>query len=247
MRIAALFCALLAVQGSAVLADDLPPDDAVWGCTSAAFFDRVDGGIADHAGPAYRALYTSYFAEGSDSVLEDRAVRLPDGHAFLQTVPECWDINGDGVPDPIVVRYRPGSGLSLTTYVRGAEHRTLAAHPAASSLAPVAIGPLGTDADFHAAYLSLDSDGSALNVVGLRLTEITHMYQMDGFADPTGIDPRVRSFARDCGDGPELVLPSSDWATLDAVRVGPGGLERVKLADKPDFSRLVRALECHTE
>ncbi len=49
---------------------------------------------------------------------------------------------------------------------------------------------------------------------------------------------------RDCGNGPELVLPNDDWSETLLVRFGGGEIKSAVLADRTDRVTLSRALEC---
>ncbi len=246
MRAAPILCVgvlmLAAIPLVAVSDDKIPPDGAAWGCAGAAYFDKVEG----QGDAAYRSLYTSYFAEGSDSELVDSVVTLPEGTVFADHAPRCWDVDGDGAPDPFVVE-RDARKTSLRVYVQGKAAIEIDAVPADRGISPVALTALSAPDGALIAYLSVGSDSADLIIARIQDGTATEVGRAAGFADPTGRDHRVVEFVRDCGQGPELVLPSTDWRALEVVRLAAAGLERDILARTPDFSRLVRALECHKE
>lgn len=244
MRAAFVFTAAL-LASPAHAAEDLPPDGAAWGCASAAYFDRVE--TAAYDGPAHRSLYSSFYVDGPDSDIVEHVLTLPEGAYFADHAPRCWDFNADGAPDPAtVVRSQEGK-LALVAYVRGEALFEIGHSRDVTKLSPVAVRPLGPDAKVDIAYIRSDQQSADLIVTRIREGSERDRYVENGFADPTGIDHRVTDFVRDCGDGPELVLPSTNWNTLDVIGVTDAGLTRVTLAEKPDFSRLVRALECTSE
>ncbi len=245
MRAAVLLLAAFLSPGTGVLADDTAPDTLHWGCASAAYMEPLD--IPGYDGPAFRSLYTTYYVDGAGGDIEEAIVPVADGGAYLGAAPYCGRFDDDGAPDPLVVRFSPGHGTEIVAIVRGRDHIIIAAHPDAADLAPVAITSLSGRPGQAVAYLETARDMSVLHIVQVNAGEVQDRLSLEGFADPTGRDPRVVDFVRDCGDGPELVLPSTNWTTLDKIRLIPDGLERATIARKPDFSRLVRALECHTE
>jgi hypothetical protein len=245
MRAACLVGIAAAALSSVAVGNESELPGASWGCSSAAYFEPVEVDGFDRT--AFRALYTNFYADGPGSDIVEKRVRLPGGDAFLGGQPTCWDFNGDGAPDPITVARETENKTTLAVYIRGQRAIDIDSGNGQVVLAPVAVHRFGRETGVHVAYLSTTDGRTDLNVAHIAGGEVQSIEALAGFADPTGSDPRVLEFVRDCGGGPELVLPSSGWKTLDVVRVTDGGLERATLADNPDFSRLVRALECTPE
>ncbi len=244
MRAVGLITAAL-LGCSAHASDEVPPPGAAWGCSSAAYFDPVE--IAGSDRPVYRSLYSSFFADGPDSDIVEHVLTLPENLFFDGPQPFCWDFNGDRAPDPVAVTRTAEGAPTLVAYALGKPLFEIAYGLETTHLSLVAVQRLGSSALVDIAYLRFGDQGGDLVVTRLRDGWESASTIEKGFADPTGIDHRVADFVRDCGGGPELALPSTGWETLDVIAVTDDGLERATLAEKPDFSRLVRALECTPE
>lgn len=147
-------------------------------------------------------------------------LRLPPNRVFEDIAPRLADLDGNGSAEAVVVEtdLRGGArlavysadGLLAATAFIGRPHRWLA---------PFAIADLDGDGGLEVAYVDRPHLARMLRVVRLQKGRLVEVAALEGFSAHRIGDDFITGGARDCGAGPELVLPSGDWSRLMAVRL----------------------------
>jgi len=178
--------------------------------------DRIEAGAlrAETAltGPCQSMVYL-----GAEAVFED-------------VTPRIADVTGDGLNDVVVIETRLDAGSSLAVYGMDGETFTkLAATPHIGRrfrwLAPAGIADFDGDGVLDVAYVETPHIGGTLRIwsfAGNNAHEIVSSY---GFSNHRIGEDFITGGVRDCGHGPELVLPNFDWGQLMVVRYSGGALD----------------------
>lgn len=167
-------------------------------------------------------------------------ITLPDTRVFEDISARLADVTGDGAPEVIVVETDIATGASLAVY--GPKGK-LAATPHFGQthrwLAPAAIADFDGDGVQDIAYV--DRPHLVRELVFVRLTggKLAEFARLPGLTNHRIGDDTITSTTRDCGAGPEVVLPNADWTRLMAAT--PKGAQDIGRLDK---SALKRAAAC---
>ena len=169
-------------------------------------------------------------------VVGDRTVTLtlPENRVFEDVEARLADVTGDGAPEVIVVETDLAQGASLALY--GPQGK-IAATPFIGQrhrwLAPAGIADFDGDGRIEIAYVDRPHLRKELVFVRLDGDRLVETLRLPGLTNHRIGEDVISGGLRDCGQGPELVLASSDWTRLMRVRAGvvqdigplpPGGL-----------------------
>ena len=168
------------------------------------------------------------------------------GRVFEDLAPRCADLDGDGGFEIVTVEAAKGEGARLAVWHPG-EGRIAATPPLGRShrwLAPAGIGDLDADGAPEIALVAMPHLEGRLEVWTLSRGGLEREAAARGFSNHRIGESIILSGIRDCGDGPELVLPDFDWTALQAVRVARGSVFSRTLPLGADRAGLARALDC---
>ena len=257
MRRLRLFAAWLAVAFAApALGCDYPsaPPDAEEaraagrGVVSAIFTDATT--IYRHGvlGDRIEAGALRVRSEAAQSC-PDHVVRLGDDAVFEDVTPRIADVTGDGFNDAIVVETRLDTGASLAVYgLRGGALAKLAATPHIGRrnrwLAPAGIADFDGDGVQDVAYVETPHIGGTLRVWSFAGGKARQLASAPGFSNHRIGENFITGGVRDCGRGPELVLPSADWSGTRLARFRRGVIEVRAIAGDAAPETIARALNC---
>jgi hypothetical protein len=167
---------------------------------------------------------------------------LPENRVFEDIAPRLWDIDGDGTPEIVAVEsdQRLGARLTAWTVRREADGTHRLDLRAAGAfigtrfrwLAPVGIADFTGDGRPEIAYVEMPHLARRLVLVGLRGERFEPLARMVGVSNHRIGEDFITGGLRDCGAGPEIVLPTADW--LRIVRVTYAD-EQFTLSDHGSF------------
>lgn len=192
---------------------------------------RLSGGRVLGAAP-HRAVY------------EDTAPRLVDldgdGTAEVITVISYFDQGAalqiwDEVPDPD----DPGGSVMAVvaeTPPIGRAHRWLAVAGAAD---------LDGDGRVEIAYVDRPHLAKILRIWRFEDGRLSEVASRAGLSNHRIGEAQITSGLRNCGAGPELVMPSGDWQRIMGLRLQGGKISSRDLGAFQPLEGLRRALRCH--
>jgi hypothetical protein len=179
----------------------------------------------------------------------DSAVYLGEDAVFEDVTPRIADVTGDGLNDVIVIETRIDAGASLAVYgMNGQTFEKLAATPYIGRpfrwLAPAGIADFDGDGVKDVAYVETPHIGGTLRIWSFRGNQPREIASAPGYSNHRIGENFITGGVRDCGNGPELVLPSADWSqTLLAWQHG-GVIESAVLAEDATPKTIARLMEC---
>ncbi len=179
----------------------------------------------------------------------ETSVWLGEEAVFEDTSPRIADVTGDGLNDVVVVETSVAEGAQLAVY--GAEGEALvklAATPHIGRphrwLTPAGIAGFDGDGVRDVAYVETPHIGGVLRVRSFRDGAAREIAAAPGYSNHRIGEDFISGGVRDCGNGPELVLPSADWSRTLVAWVHEGVIESAVLAHDAGPGTLARALEC---
>ncbi|MEM1315206.1 MAG: VCBS repeat-containing protein [Pseudomonadota bacterium] len=153
---------------------------------------------------------------------------LPEAQVYEDVAPRIVDLGGDGTPEVVVVEASRAGGARLAVYGldRGAL-RVVAATPEIGTrnrwLAPAAWTDLNGDGVLDLAYVDRPHLAGVLRAWTFAPGGLTEIAAERGFSNHRVGDAFILSGVRDCGEGPEVVLPDFGWSELRAARLTEAG------------------------
>jgi hypothetical protein len=174
-----------------------------------------------------------------------RLIRLPQDRVFEDVTARLADLDGDGLPEVVVVETDMAQGGMLTVYEAGG--RRAATAPFGQThrwVAPAGIGDLDGDGRIEIAYVDRPHLAQELVVVRLSGRRLVEVARLGGLTNHRIGEAVIRGGLRDCGAGPELVLATPDWTGARVVRLQGAVLQAGPVAPIEGTAGLDRALAC---
>lgn len=200
-------------------------DGVVWGCDDAGYSQPTTeyphGVLGDEI--EYKAL--TLMVETTLGVFPAEMV-LPDGKVFEDLAPRCGDLTGDGEDEVVAIVSDAEQGAQLAVYSkkRGPIDTTPPIGQRFRWLAPVGIADLNGDGRNDIAYVETPHIGGMLRVWTLQDGKLVEIASAPGYSNHRIGQDFITGGVRDCGQGPELLVPNFDWSALLSVRMQQGVL-----------------------
>ncbi len=169
--------------------------------------------------------------------------RLSGNAVFEDVTVRLADLDGDGTPELLVIKSRPGVGSSLLVLrlASGRLEQWVETAPIGTHfrwLNPIGAADLDGDGGVEVALVTTPHIGGVLRIYRLRNDALVEIAQAAGFSNHA-LGSRalgLHAFIDIDGDGtPEIVLPSADRRAIRVMRLRAGQLESldtVPLADR---------------
>lgn len=172
-------------------------------------------------------------------------VRLPQERVFEDTEPRIVDVDGDGLPEVVVVESHQQQGARLAIY----SHKgLLAAIPYIGTrnrwLAPVAIADLDGDGLVELAYIDRPHLAKTLRVWRFEDGALTQVTALEGLTNHRIGERDIAGGLRECGNGPEMIVAEGNWRRLVAVKFDGTRLAARAIGPHEGRDSFARALAC---
>lgn len=179
---------------------------------------------------------------------------LPEGRVFEDIAPRLWDVDGDGVPEIVVVEsdQRLGARLTAWTVQQSADGPHRISLRAAGDfigtrfrwLAPVGMADFTGDGKHEIAYVAMPHLARRLVLVRLERDRLAPVSHLVGISNHRIGEAFITGGVRDCGEGPEMLLPTSDWQQIVRIKFVGDRLSAVSHGPFISAGALAAELNC---
>lgn len=150
---------------------------------------------------------------------------LPETRVFEDLAPRLADLDGDGLPEVIVVETDIALGAQLAVY---GEAGKIAATPFIGRthrwLAPVGAADLDGDGHVEIAYVETPHLGKTLKIVRLEGDRLVPVAMAKGLTNHKIGDPFIQGSIADCDGHPTILTADANWARVMATTLAKGKL-----------------------
>ncbi len=250
---ALVLAALLAAPALGCDYPNAPPDaQEVWaegrGVVSAILTDATTIYAHGVLGDAVEASALRVRSNAGQSCPE-HVLRLGKQAVFEDVTPRIADVTGDGLNDVIVVETRLDSGASLAVYgMQGGVLTKLAATPHIGRrnrwFAPAGIADFDGDGVKDVAYVETPHIGGTLRIWSFAGGDARQLASAPGFSNHRIGQNFITGGVRDCGSGPELVLPNADWSRTRLAHLTSGAILTETIGSNSTNHTIAKALAC---
>ncbi|MEM7321128.1 MAG: VCBS repeat-containing protein [Pseudomonadota bacterium] len=183
---------------------------------------------------------------GSNKISCPAEAALPVGQVFEDIAPRLADLNGDGMPEIIVVQSGARSGARLAIYNRRAE--LVAATPYIGTrfrwLAPAGIGDMDQDGAVELAYVDRPHLAKTLRVWRFENGQLTEIATLGGVSNHRIGDEVIWGGMRNCAGTPQMVLADGGFRRIVLVELNRNRLQLRDTTLRPTPGNFSKVLAC---
>ncbi|MEL6620278.1 MAG: VCBS repeat-containing protein [Pseudomonadota bacterium] len=170
---------------------------------------------------------------------------LPQDHVFEDVAPRLTDVDGDGDMEVIVVETDVTAGGALAVYdTTGKVTETPHIGTRNRWLAPVGAADLDGDGTVEIAYVDRPHLAKTLRIWRFANGTLTEVAALPGLTNHRIGERDIAGGIRTCGNGPEMILATGNWAELVAVSWGGGGFGWTSLGTDTTRPAFGAAMAC---
>ncbi len=173
-----------------------------------------------------------------------------EGHVFEDTAPRFVDLDNDGILEVIAVRSSFSKGAQLVVYREGSGHalEIMAATPYIGQrfrwLAVVGAADLDGDGTIEIAYVDRPHLAKTLRIVSVQGDDLVEEIAGAGVTNHRIGERDIAGGIRDCGQGPEMIVASSDWTILLALTYTGSDITARQIGRDTSRDAFERAMNC---
>ena len=208
--------------------------------------DRYDHGILGDAIEWGTLVLTVDQCFGCEAkMIRKFSLNLSENRVFEDIAPRLADVDGDELPEVIVIETDVNLGARLAIYT---EAGLLAATPFIGRthrwLAPIGAADLDGDGYIELAYVDRPHLAKTIRVWRFKDGKLKLADELPGFTNHRIGEDNIAGGVRDCGNGPEMIVADARWNDVYAVKMNTGGFAAQKLAPHKGRSTFAAALAC---
>ncbi|WP_306121211.1 VCBS repeat-containing protein [Roseovarius sp. MMSF_3359] len=188
-------------------------------------------------------------AQLSGPVSRTYRIKAPARTVFEDTEPRLWDIDGDGLPEVVVVISHQDRGARLAVIgYDGDDFRYIATTPAIGTrfrwLAPIGAADLDGDGRIEIAYIDRPHLAKTLRIWRFAQGELRQVAERPGLTNHKIGWDYIPGGVRNCGGVVEIISANADWSHVMASRFANGVISSRKIARHTGPADLNAALSC---
>ena len=177
-----------------------------------------------------------------------KRVILPENRVFEDTEPRLFDVDGDGDREVIVVESDNREGARLSIY-NGNGLVAANAFIGRSNrwLSPTGVGAADLDGDgqIEIAFVDRPHLAKTLRIFRFQNGNLIPLADLPGVTNHRIGERDIAGGIRDCGDGPEIIVASANWARVLAVRFDGKDFTGTDLGAHQGRSSFESAMACN--
>ena len=186
---------------------------------------------------------------GADGTCGSVVVDAGPGHVFEDVAPRLADLDGDGRAEVITVRTNFSLGAQLAVYRETDDGLILDAttdYIGRSNrwLSPVGAADLDGDGFVEIAFVDRPHLAKVLRVFRYRAGALELVAEAAGVTNHRIGERDIGGGIRDCGNGPEMIVATANWARLVSVRLRDGALVAEDIGAHRDRGSFAQAMAC---
>jgi len=250
MRFWLLLAAFCLLGAGANSQDRSPPAERF--CASPPCFPKFDAYFSKpttrypHAvlgdGVEWGALYLSGTQGGARVILNNARV-------FEDLTPRMVDVDGDGVPELVVIESHQDLGAALAIYKMTANRLSkLASTPHIGTrfrwLAPAGIADFDGNGSLDFAYIDRPHLAKTLRIWSLDGTEFNEIAAIKGLTNHRIGEDFISGGLRICNSKPEIVTADANWRQVLGTRFETGQWVTRVLAQSADEQGFAQSMSC---
>lgn len=179
--------------------------------------------------------------------------RLPQELVFEDVAPRLAQLDGQGLPEVVVVESHRDRGARLAVWgLRDDTFGRLAATPFIGTrfrwLAPLGAGDLDGDGVMELAYVDRPHLAKTLRIwryeagaTGITLREVA---SFPGVTNHRIGERDIAGGLRECGNGPEMIVADANWQSVLSIRFDGASVSSERLGPHRGRQSFARAMAC---
>ncbi len=183
---------------------------------------------------------------GDDRITCPTGVVLPQGQVFEDIAPRLVDLDGDGMPEIIVVQSEQSRGARLAVFDRRARLLAVTSYIGRTHrwLAPIGAADLDGDGNIEIAYIDRPHLAKTLRIWRFEKGTLTEIASKPGLSNHKIGWAHIPGGIRNCGDGPQFITANHNWTRIMASSLDGGAIQSRDIGPYAGPDSLNHATDC---